>query len=480
MSSHYPPPPQGSPAPYPHPAGQPPRSAPKSRALIALLTVAGLVLVSAVAGGIWLLTGAGGDDDAEQSKKTTAEEAPIAPDEPWSLPYKASSRQPDGVDLIRGLWFVGRTVVRAQPDGLVAVDHATGKQQWTTSAPESATGLCQASDGGFGDVAVLLAATGGDGCTLVYAVDLTSGKLLWQRTLSANREVKGVGVPRIARSSDVAVVSTPRKAPAAFRVSDGKELWNDRQALGPQSCQGSGYTGGRRLLRVQRCITGLFESTEQLAAVDPATGRALWTYDADPEDRLGSPEVLQTSPIVIDISELKDRLTLQVLTDDGKLRTTLTGQGRGLSVFRVKDGSPSWDVQVRGDRLFALANPVGLSSENNRMIGWSLTTGEQLWERPSTGKFQSFSAVHTDGDGVLAYMHGNVYDPAKLIRFDPGSGEATTVREYPADPRGPRVGIRPVVQIHKDTLFLAAGDESRGKDADADPELRSLIARPMP
>ncbi|MFI1170127.1 outer membrane protein assembly factor BamB family protein [Streptomyces melanogenes] len=472
-------PPPPSAAPYviqPVPPQQQPRSPDGRRKLIALLVAASLALVAIVTGGIWLLrSDDGGTDTAKGEQHGTGQAAKA----PWSLPYTQSGRAFN--ELVRGVWFTDKAVVKALPDGVAALDRRDGHRLWGVAAPGGDSVICQASTDASGDIAILAAGSGRE-CHQVFAVDIASGRLLWQKELADNRDNFSIEHTRIARAQDTVVVSAPRKTTTAFRVSDGTQLWTDAPAVySGQQCVGDKYTGGSQLVRIQKCHGSELFAPYDLAAVDPATGTTRWTY------RLGSAlgsensTVVSTDPVVVSVGGSDLRLRMTVLDAGGKVRATLAAGDEERPRLSADDGStPAPGALVKGGTLYMAATPTTKHTDgNNKVVAWSLSTGKRLWEQQSTGLVKAFSLVASDTPDVLAYSSGNVYDPSALVRFDPATGKQTVVHQYPATPQGPRIGPAPLPFLNQDTLYLSSGATTELADSDQDKRQKALIALPV-
>ncbi|WP_058047740.1 PQQ-binding-like beta-propeller repeat protein [Streptomyces roseifaciens] len=451
---------------------------PPRKGLIALAVAVGLVLVVALGAGVWMLLPGDGTKDGSGKGGSGGSRATVS----WSLPYTRSGL--DHPRMIRGVWFTDKTVVKALPNRLVGLDPKTGGQRWEAPTPGSGSVLCQASTDSTAGIAVL-ARGAGQACHTFYAVDLTSGKTLWEHSTGSD-EWAPSGSPRIARSGDVVVVSANDHVTTAFRVSDGKQLWKDddkglyEDDDAKDTCRGDGYTGGKQLLRIQHCLLGSKDPGTYLAAVDPATGHAKWKY------RLGAyggqGQVLATSPIVVDDPERPyEGMRVSVLDDNGKLRTRLEGTPKRRYGLTRGDGSaPAPDVRIAGDKLVMETDRDEKDSDdNNQLIAWSLTTGKRLWDQRATGYLQTFHLVATsDTDDILAYSAGNIHDPATLVRFDPTTGSRKTVRTYRPTPTKAWIGSDPYPAAHGKSLYLSAGYVSENKGTETERRQKSLIALP--
>ncbi|MFF4220068.1 outer membrane protein assembly factor BamB family protein [Streptomyces nondiastaticus] len=460
------------PAAPPVPMGAPPPvrpATPRRTGLIVLTVVVALLLVASLGAGVWMFLA---------SKK--AARAAGGRSGSWSLPYTRSGLEHPR--MIRGLWFTDEAVVKALPDRVVGLDPKRGKQLWEAPTPGPGSVMCQASPDSTGNVAVL-ARGSGEECRTFYAVDLTSGKTLWEHSLDPD-EWAPESTPRIARSGDVVVVSAKGGLTTAFRVSDGERLWKDGDkglyegADDKDTCRGQAYTGGKQLVRIRRCLVGSADTASYAETVDPATGRGKWRH------RLGehgtSGQVLATSPIVVDDPDQPFAgMRLTVLGDDGAVRTRLEGGAKRRYALTGDGGAFAPDVQVKGDKLvMTLDAEEDDSDDNNRMAAWSLTTGKRLWEKRATGYLQTFHLVASDSDDILAYVAGNIHDAAALVRFDADTGVRTQVRRYRPTPSKAWIGSDPYPVTHGRRLYLSAGYVTEEPGTGIKSRQKSLISLP--
>ncbi|MEU5188357.1 PQQ-binding-like beta-propeller repeat protein [Streptomyces klenkii] len=459
------------PLPVGAPPAVPPRPAsPRRTGLVVLAVVVALLLVASLGAGVWMFLATKKAVRAGGSRTVS-----------WSLPYTRSGL--GHPRMIRGLWFTDKAVVKALPDRIVGLDPKRGGKLWEAPTPGSGSVMCQASTDSSGGVAVL-ARGSGEQCDTFYAVDLTSGRTLWEHSLDPDEWAPG-STPRIARSGDVVVVSANGRLTTAFRVTDGKQLWKDGDkglyegAGDKDTCRGQSYTGGKQLVRIQRCLLGSTDTAAYAVVVDPATGREKWRH------RLGEhgtdAQVLATSPVVVDDPERPfQAMRLTVLGDDGSVRTRLEGEPRRRYNLSGDDGSaPASDVQVKGDKLvMTLDKEEDDSDDNNRIAAWSLTTGKRLWEKRAGGYLRTFHLVASETDEILAYVAGNIHDAAGLVRFDPETGARTDVRRYRPTPTKAWIGSDPYPVTHGRTLYLSAGYVTEERGTDIKSRQKSLIALP--
>ncbi|MFE7116039.1 PQQ-binding-like beta-propeller repeat protein, partial [Streptomyces sp. NPDC057654] len=339
--------------------------------------------------------------------------------------------------------------------------------------------VCQASTDASDGIAVLASGVG-DECAHFFAIDLASGKVLWEHDLAPDEWVRESDT-RIARSGNTVVVNAMTRTTTAFRVSDGQKLWTDSKAVyDGRTCKGTGYTGGKQLIRLQHCYDDdTFDTPYDVAAVDPATGHTRWTY------RLGKDglqtRILSTGPAVIDESPATDPMHLTVIGDDGKRRSRLApGPEKQMSSGNRDDGSPDTAVQIAGDTVTVVADKLKSdSNQNNKIIGWSLSSGKRLWEHTAQGRLQNYHAAASDTGDLLAYVSGNRYDPAKLVTFDPRTGRQSTVHKYDPSPKGtPWIGSDPLPLVNRKVLYLSVGFGGEVRGIETEPDEKSLIALP--
>jgi outer membrane protein assembly factor BamB len=432
---------------------RPPRG-PGRRGLLAAAVALCVVLAATAVGAVVLLASDSEDNSSTAAERTGSGGPTISRKAkfPWWLPY-TSSGQRLNLTTVRGMWFTDKEVVKAQPDGVFGYDKRSGQELWGVPVPGGAdTVVCLASpDAGSG--IALVAYGSGDTCDRLFAVDLEARKRLWDRGDLSSAENR-VSETRIARTGDVVVFAAEDRTPAAFRVSDGAELWEDNPSLYDQGegCTGS-YTGGKTLVRLHHCT---IEGDVAVTAVDPATGRSKWAYSLG-TNRFTAIEtqVLHTSPVILTTGG-PDRLALHVLDDNGKLRSKPAAGPERLSPSSYEpDGSPSADVVVRGDTLVLTAVPSDLESNNNKILAWDINTGARLWEHTAKGHIDKYYLVDTDTDEALAYVSGNVYDPTKLLAFDRVTGEPTTVATIPAAGKSNQI-TKPLPYLRDGILYVSA------------------------
>ncbi|KAB7835783.1 PQQ-binding-like beta-propeller repeat protein [Streptomyces mobaraensis] len=440
------------------------------RGLLALITATTLVLAAAVTAGVWMLRSPDGSTTPAAGKQAADAKGT------WSLPDSSYGLARN--HGVRGLWFQGQTVIKPLPEGLVALDRSTGRRQWSIPTPDNGT-LCQTSSDTT-DNRLVLAYGSGTSCDHFFAVDLARHTVLWKQTLQISDWAPEEG-PRIARSGDTVVLESDKAIPAAYRVSDGRRLWQDNdgkyQTGGDEpECRGTQYTGGRQLLRMYHCLES---DVTEIAAVDPATGHNRWTHKT--ADSTGI-KILSSSPVIYTEPD-PDRpydgyLRMSVLDDGGRPRARLApGDERRFPDIADNGSALAADVQVRGDVLVATTK-TGIDSKGDsatKLVAWSLTSGKRLWEHTAS-KGTDYVPTLSDQPQILTYLDGHGATDT-LLRIDPATGRQQTVRQYPRDDQQ-RLSTRYFPVIDRQTVFLLSDFEEKLPNIEKSPKAKALMVRP--
>ncbi|WP_327672005.1 MULTISPECIES: PQQ-binding-like beta-propeller repeat protein [unclassified Streptomyces] len=363
----------------------------------------------------------------------------------WSLPYYGG--ESDTQNYL-GTWFTGKNVIRAQTDGVSALDADSGDLQWGMAAPgKGASTICHASSVSSEDIAILAVGAVHD-CNGLFALDLKTGKKLWQHKISKRQDG-----PSTAVSGGTVVVNDK----IAYDLRTGKQLWKDskKETYGGKPCEGQGYVGGKQLVRVQLCTTrwayGSPDGQSSTAAgVDPATGKAKWTYAmGDGEWEYGEDAtVVSTSPVIVGVPQDIKKNGYTVLQDDGKARNTMV-LGEDLEAYSSADsyfsqqeaateGDPRAALKVIGNTLYIAEKHDG-SGLGSAIDAYDLDSGKRVWST-GTSEGVEYSLVQGSGDELLALKQddsgwreenfgGDGY-PMYLVSIDPKSGSETQKQYY--------------------------------------------------
>ncbi|WP_425828788.1 PQQ-binding-like beta-propeller repeat protein [Streptomyces fractus] len=438
-----------------HPASQAPGKKRGQGLTIFLLVLS--IIVTAVFGSVaWLLL---------DPTKTSVE---------WSLPYYGS--QTDTQNYL-GTWFTGDTVVRAQTDGISALDTDSGDLQWGMAAPgKGASTICHASSVSSEGIAVLAVGTV-HSCNGLFALDLKTGNKLWQHTIPKRDDG-----PSTAVSGGTVVVNDK----TAYDLRSGKQLWQDSKngTYGGKACKGEGYVGGKQLVRVQRCTTRWVgvapeEQSSTAAGVDPATGKAKWTYDMGKGDWGYGDDatIVSTSPVIVGVPWAVKKNGFTVLDDNGKVKSDLVLGGAGSSrpaesSFSQREGATAGDpeaaLKVIGNTLY-IAEVRDTSSLWSAIDAYDLDSGKRIWSTGIRTDVQ-YVLVQGTGDELMAVKHddnswredtfGSDGYPMYLVSLDPKSGTETQKQYYGHLDGALGQDTWAMPYLHDGSLFLASVSNS--------------------
>ncbi|WP_437015667.1 outer membrane protein assembly factor BamB family protein [Streptomyces sp. enrichment culture] len=361
----------------------------------------------------------------------------------------------------RGTWFTDEAVVHTLPDGIKAYDLDTGEQLWATALPGDSNQSCVAPENSSGDIGIV-AYGENEACDHLAAYDLGSGKELWHRDLRPGDSTSKHDVS-VARAGNVVVVNAG-KTVLALNASDGTPAW-DPKRFATDQCPSGRFTGGKVLVRVRTCVIDdaggedFGRQWDEVSLIDPATGRARWTYRHDvPEDSLGGDlsnnDVISTSPLVL-LRKGQDGEALFALDEGtGKVRSEFSPAMPAKYVqTQDAEGSPWSEAGAFGD-TFVMGASEG--NDGDVMVAYDLDSGKQLWKIEPVEFRRYYPLPAAGGDRILAYVTGNDNDKGpELVEFGARDGAMTTVVEYPADiHRGMSVFATPY--WHDDRLYVSA------------------------
>jgi outer membrane protein assembly factor BamB len=299
----------------------------------------------------------------------------------WQLPKQTNPQL-----TAEGSWAVGGTIVRAEIDGLAAYDVASGHDVWSYEVPDPQQ-LCGMSRDTSQNIGVIAYGDEGSACNTLVAVDLGSGRQLWQQQLA------GGGLPASATANFIAVVNdvvavaaTPdpdqNNGLEAFDLHTGASRW---QATLPTMCSTHALGGG--LTAVVLCVDpDTSRLSYSIQGFDPETGKTDWATALTYRGRNASVTPLSFAPLVVEVRESSARGTDQLVSLDGHghvLATLdITNVGLNLSSGDFQ-ADPVLPAAIGDGMLVVQARPTG---SNARLVGYSLTTGAQVWSQSTNNR----------------------------------------------------------------------------------------------
>ncbi|MFJ9646655.1 outer membrane protein assembly factor BamB family protein [Streptomyces sp. NPDC004244] len=474
----YGPPPQGpnpyaQPQPPTAPTGQPAYSFPQPGATpgpgtppgrrrttaIAAVAVAGVLVLGV--GGYALLAGGGEKDPATpvaQSSPPTDAQASATPDKgdgngngsQISEDLNAGRKQGEdrvlwlktpkidgpgmGVDT-EGQWVVGDTVVKRVWNNLTAYASADGKEQWTLPFPAP---ICSVTPQTTADAktVVVYKESGSDSaqCTRMRMVDLKTGKEGWSKEIPKEGLFDIMTSPTLGMAGDTVAVSRSGSA-SAFRISTGEKLFGSGSAEG---CKPSAYTAhGNKVIAIAGCSEK--DGKAEVSDADPVTGKKTWTYQLP--DGYKVTNVYSLDPVVLDLrNEAKNERAIVVLGPDGKLRTTLSGEGKfanecnhaPLGSFEVCRTSA-----VDGGTLYLPT--AAESGKANEIVAFDLGTGKPKWRTPA-GDGRTLTPIRVENGQLIAYRSAEKDKGGEVVAVPVAGGAPTVLLRHPSGAAAPIEG----------------------------------------
>jgi PQQ-like domain len=419
------------PRPVPPPNPSPPL---KSRRRRRILTAVGAVVVVAlVAGGaVWYVQGRGKDDEARHD--THGQVA-------WQAPVPAFSGDKK---LVPGTWFTDKVLAKTELSAVTGYDLNTGAKRWRIPLPGP---VCAAATAANGDrTAVLYRA--GDSCTHAMGLDLSEGKVLWNRSLprSQYRDGKPIKEAQVAVSANIAAV-TWGEGTKGYRLSDGRPQWGRTSG---RDCSSTGFVGGPHLVEVNWCKEQLSANKGEprrerlryyVRGRSPVTGNALWKWEAP--DRVQVEAVLSTDPVVLGTSTGDSVGPTELLTLDRK------GEP-GVDIDLGKNDDPSAtnptayntgcflglescvNILVTKKAVYLPTNdqPAAAGRHTDQIVAVDLATGAQRWRETADPGRSGVPVGTADGDPIV-YLPATGKQGGKLLRFDPRTGRSSLYQQNP-------------------------------------------------
>ncbi|MEV8478028.1 PQQ-binding-like beta-propeller repeat protein [Streptomyces sp. NPDC051173] len=438
------PPPPGPP--YGAPGPQPSSGGPDRKRTAVIIGSALAVLVAA-AGGVWALTGddKGSDKPSAHGGAAPAKGGKDGGDEGTAGPRDGGGSDPNdarqdgeakvvldqkGPDVDRagaavpGFWTIGDNAVKTVQDKVVAYSTADGKEKWSVPLPKR---VCAAPKETTDDGKVVVAYEGDkkDECGNYAMLDLKAGKKVWDKPIP-----KSGGFAESFIGLDMAISGDAMGAAwfggsGMIRVGDGETIPTPDIQSG---CGVDGYAGGKALLRSWNCVS---DNTSHVEKLDPATGKAVWTWDG--RKGLRTKKIYSTEPAVVSVLSDDKKSGGIIALKDGKERSVIDLAGQsyaptcGLSIVGHDLGGCQ-GVAVTDSTLYLPTE--GNYSSGNEIHAFDLDTGKRKWAAKNTGK-RELMPLKADGDKVIAYQKAS-YDTAGAVVSVGADGDPKVLLQIPA------------------------------------------------
>ncbi|MEU6538224.1 PQQ-binding-like beta-propeller repeat protein [Streptomyces sp. NPDC047000] len=426
----------------------------KSKAPLAIIVSAVVVIALIVGGGVWYSqnhdsgkkdtansggSGGKGSTGSKGGTTTSGGSEKVPSDTTSKVLFQVPMPEADDTVVTTGSWLTDKVYAKSGVARITGYDPAKGTKLWTLKLPGP---VCEASDhvDADGRTAVLFqpempAKNSSAGCSQIAAVDLNTGTKLW--TKSVNSGDRPISFSNITvGGGTVAVGST--YGGAAFGITDGKVLWSPKPE---DTCYDAGYAGGDKLVAVRKC--GSYGSRQlHIQNIDPKTGKVIAEYKMAQGIEYAS--VVSTDPLVVaadvgdsagDGSGISDFFSIDGKT--GALRSHISAPGdkyaaRCDGITRVEACK---ELAVGNDKLYVPTEEhdgSGQYSKTNEIVAFDLATGKQTGQRADAGDGYDISPLRMDGTNLLAYKRPPYDKGGQVVSIDGSSFKQTTLLENPA------------------------------------------------
>ncbi|MET7703425.1 PQQ-binding-like beta-propeller repeat protein [Streptomyces sp. NPDC005485] len=419
-------PPQFPGAPTPPPGGGSKNPFKGKPVLVAVAAVTALLVIG---GTVWAVA-SGGDDgkkpvahESQDDKPTPTTSAPVnqgdgsgdgreenqdlnegrKPGESKILWYKEAPDAPAAGASAPGLWITGKTAVKAAYKQLVAYNVGDGKPTWDAiTFPQK---ICAVTRQKTSDDTIVVAYESGTGdssrCNQLQQVDLDSGEKGWSTELKEGGLFDDTITVELAIAGNT-VVAGRSMSGTAYDVHSGKKLW-DKKKYGA-SCYPSGYAGGSKLIAVASCGIGSDTEHDEVQELDPATGRAKWTFKIKKGWKVN--RAYSVSPLVLFLKkESNDAWNMVTLKSDGTYRSQVqVDENYAPDCSGSVLGAGLTDCTGIASDADTLYLPTEKKSGANSIVALSLETGKVRWRVKSPVDGTTMMPIRMRGTRLIAYV----------------------------------------------------------------------------
>ncbi|MFF8291075.1 PQQ-binding-like beta-propeller repeat protein [Streptomyces sp. NPDC016309] len=500
----------GQPGPQPPapsaPSGSPAPSGPVRRrgrgplaALVALVVLGGAALGYAVTRGDG--GGDGGPSAAPASRPSASASAPApgaagpaAPDTAEAARINAGRAAGEAralwvrrnqVDLpativeVHGPWTVGDTVVTASYRTVSAYATADGRLRWSLPLDRE---VCRATPQASADgKIVVLTREKPDStseCRVLRMIDLRTGKQGWQQPITQDGLWDAFTDYSVVISGSTVTAGRAGHS-TAYRLGDGGKLFGP--APGP--CQARAFAGGPKLIAALMCEDGTADVPhEQVAEVDPATGRARWTYDIKRGYRID--HVYSVRPLVVSLYDrAQQKRAVLVLTETGAKRSALVGPDQYAPACRNDTGDTnslqSCQTAADADTFYMATEPSGPAAvATNQIVGFDLDTGKVVRRIPAPAG-RLVLPLRTAGSDLLVEIppsNERAARPGVLASVAPGTTALRPVLRLPGPSARSHSRMDQPNGLYVDGRYIIVPNSITGGDDDQERTSETLMA----
>lgn len=331
----------------------------------------------------------------------------------WSIPM-----HPEEPAHATGAWLLDTDVVRGRSGGMLAYDQGTGKESWRLAVPGRRGSICHTSATTLDGVGAVTHGAG-DSCDKVMAVDVRSGRRLWNASITGKKQ-GGAADPAIpALAADTLAVQRARSV-TAFGARQGKHRWTHRTKCPVADLESNPDT----LLLLTRCQG----KQPRLIELDPARGSERHSR-ALSAGKLSTARIAHVAPTLIVAEGSKSRLLS--VDDAGKVaaRIPVEREFGELDLDTVTDPNQRLGVPflVRQDTLLATVDGDGTAS---MLTAFDLGSGELRWRTRLTSGGAAMLVRNAEAGPLLVFDRGTPESPPRLLRVSVTDGATRVAATY--------------------------------------------------
>ncbi|WP_326697963.1 PQQ-binding-like beta-propeller repeat protein [Streptomyces sp. NBC_01754] len=475
----------------------------------AVVIGASLAALLVVGGGVFFVTrDSGGDPEKPVAQASTDTDEPSADPSPSVDPGdgKGGGREADDdlnagrkpgeakvlwltkndIDVPRngadvyGPWLVGDTLVKGMYRSVNGYSAIDGKEKWSVPLPAD---VCSAPNNPTPDGKIVIGVKNGTteraNCSDLQMIDLTTGKAGWKKSVKKNGVWDMLSDIDMAISGDTVTVGRTSNS-NGYRVSDGKELFGNASG----NCQPFAFAGGPKLIAASSCRTDDVENPQhQIQEVDPATGKARWTYR--PKRGWEIDKVYSVSPLVVSLTKDKEWSVL-ALKDDGTSRSGLVSDkgdgfavdcGNAFSVFGQElEGCTGVAADADTFYMATKAEREGTDgARTNKIVAFDLDTGKPKWKAAAPAE-RVLKPIGMEDGKVLLYMEPSYDKGGAISTLPPTGGTPTVLLQHPDSTNRVESGFYRFRTVYADgRSYIVSGRVSASSD-EAELEQTTMLA----
>ncbi|MEV6330692.1 PQQ-binding-like beta-propeller repeat protein [Streptomyces sp. NPDC051909] len=448
--------PQQPPAPVPGPGGRKKLSA---QAQIIIAAVVAIALI--IGGGLWYANSGGGDPETPAKGGSGGTSAgqnggaggiggggkeKVPANTKAKLAFQFDLPQVPDITDLSGSWITDKAYVKTGINSIVGYDLDKGTVLWTLplAGQVCGTSVHMTADHKVPilfEAAKRVAPKYYQPCTEVALVDLVTGKLVWQTSISGGAVGdKKAGFLEVTLHGQT-VAAGGLDGGAAFDVANGNTRWKPQTSAG--DCEDVGYGGGEGgLVAVRRCGS-VDDPTITIQNLNPLTGAPISQYKMPPGvDRAN---VVSTKPLVVaadvndasnDGSGVSDFFSIDEKT--GKLKAKITADPERYEPRCSQEVESCTHVLVGNGRLYVPTEEHEGSTgeygdETNEIVGFDLATGQLVPEKADAGDRYNLIPLRMDGGNLIAYKWPPYDKGGQVVSIDGGTMKSTLLMENPSD-----------------------------------------------